>query len=181
MGKAKKPRPVKLVIGMLAKNKKLFDRIEEFFIKEFGEIDFKSPVVSFEYTDYYKPEMGGPLKKKFISFKRPIAPEDISKIKVITNSLEKKFSKQKKTSLCRQINIDPGYISDSKFILATTKDYFHRIYLARGMYAEVTLAWKNGSFKPFEWTYTDYKTKEYIDILNTIRGAYMEERKKHAG
>ncbi|MEK6733229.1 MAG: DUF4416 family protein, partial [Candidatus Omnitrophota bacterium] len=69
----------------------------------------------------------------------------------------------------RRINIDPGYISDSKLVLATTKDYFHRIYLTSGIYAEVTLRWRRGGFEPFEWTYPDYQSKEYIDIFNTIR------------
>ena len=176
MGKAKKPQRVKLIIGMLAKNKKLFDRIEEFFIKEFGKIDYRSPLILFDHTDYYKKELGQALKRKFVSFKTLIPPESISKVKTITNSLEEKFAKQKNGSLKRSLNLDPGYISDSKLILATTKDYFHRLYLKNGIYAEVTLAWKKGSFQPFDWTYPDYKTKEYIDILNAIRKAYMKER-----
>jgi len=177
MGKAKRPQRVKLVIGMLAKNKKLFDDIEEFFTKEFGGIDYKSPVLLFDHTDYYKNEMGHPLKKRFVSFKRLIPPENIAKIKLLTNSLEEKFSKEKNGSLGRQVNIDPGYITDSKFVLATTKDYYHRIYLNKGIYTEVTLAWKKGTFQNLEWTYPDYRTKEYIDILNTIRNSYMKERK----
>lgn len=174
MGKAKKPKHVKLIIGMLAKNKKLFGSIEEFFIKKFGEIDYRSPVILFKHTDYYKKEMGYPLKRKFISFKRLISSEGIAKIKIATNTLEKKFSKQKGGILTRQINLDPGYVSDSKLILATTKDYFHRIYLKNGIYAEVTLVWKKGAFEPFEWTYPDYKSVEYINIFNNIRNAYME-------
>lgn len=171
MGKARKPKIVKLVIGMLAKNKKLFDMTEEFFIKKFGAMDYESPVIPFDYTDYYKKEMGGPLKRKFISFKKPIPPGNISKIKLLANSFEEKLSVNKK----RRINIDPGYVSDSKLILATTKDYFHRIYLSNGIYAEVTLAWRKGGFKPFEWTYPDYRSNAYVGILNTIRNNYMKD------
>lgn len=170
MGKAKKPKEVKLIIGMLVKSKKLFNIAEEFFIKEFGHIDYESVIVSFTYTDYYKKEMGGPLKRKFISFKKSISPEKIAKIKLLTNSIEEKFSVNKK----RQINIDPGYISDSKLILVTTKDYFHRIYLNHGIYAEITLRWRRGGFEPFEWTYPDYRSREYIDIFNTIRNNYVQ-------
>lgn len=169
MGKAIKPKAVKLIIGMLAKNQKLFDIAEEFFIKEFGPIDYKSPAISFGYTDYYKKEMGSPLKRKFISFKKTIYPEKIAKIKLLTNSIEENLSASKK----RRINIDPGYVSDSKLVLATTKDYFHRICLNYGIYAEVTLRWRKSSFEPFEWTYPDYRSKVYIDILNDIRNAYM--------
>jgi len=181
MGKAKKPQRVKLVIGVLSKDKKLFDILEEFFIKKFGEIDYKSPEVLFDHTDYYKEEMGYPLKKRFISFKKHISPESISNIKLLTNSLEKKFSKKKNGHLNRRINIDPGYIAPSKLILATTKDYYHRTYLNKGIYVEVTLSWKNGSFQSFEWTFPDYRTKEYVDILNTIRNSYMKEREPIAG
>ena len=191
MGKAKKPRAVKLVIGMLAKNKKLFDTAEEFFVKRFGPIDYKSPVIPFGYTNYYKKEMGGPLKRKFISFKGPISPGKIAKIKLATNSIEQKIAINTNSSrlrsknivraseasreLKRRINIDPGYISDSKLVLATTKDYFHRIYLNRGIYAEVALKWRRNGFEPFEWTYPDYRSKEYLDILNAIRNNFMRD------
>ena len=171
MGKIKDPQRVKLVIGMLAKDISLFDRVEEFFIKKFKNIDFKSSLIPFDYTDYYKDEMGHPLKKKFISFERLISQDDIVNIKLYTNQLENKFLKAHK----RQINLDPGYLTDAKFILATTKDYFHRIYLAKGIYAEVTLFWRKGSFSQFEWTYPDHRSKEYIDTLNTIRDIYMKK------
>jgi len=170
MGKAKEPKAVKLIIGMLTKNKKLFGIAEEFFIKEFGPIDYESPVIPFNYTDYYKKEMGGPLKRKFVSFKRAFSPEKIAKLKLLTNSVEEKLSVNKK----RRINIDPGYVSDSKLILASTKDYFHRIYLNYGIYAEVTLRWRKGGFEPFEWTYPDYRSKEYLSILNTIRNIHIK-------
>jgi len=171
METAKKPRQVKLIIGMLAKDKKLFDQIEEFFAKEFGEIDYRSPVLKFDYTHYYKKEMGHPLKRKFISFKKLISPEEISKIKLRTNSFEEALAVKKR----RRINIDPGYISDSKLILATTKNYSHRIYLNKGIYAEVTLSWKKGGFQTLEWTYPDYKTTEYRDILNSVRNSYIKQ------
>ena len=177
MGKAKRPQRVKLVIGMLAKDKKLFDVVEEFFVDEFGEIDYRSAVLLFGHTDYYKRELGHPLRRRFISFEKLIPPERIAKIKIITNSLEEKLARRKSGSIKRQVNIDPGYISDSKLILATTKNYSHRIYLNKGVYAEVTLGWRNASFQPFEWTYPDYRTVEYINVLNAIRNAYMEQKK----
>ena len=165
MGKAKKPKKVTLVIGMLSKDKKLFDKAEEFFIKDFGPIDYRSPALLFKYTDYYEREMGAGLKRVFISFKKLISPEKISKIKLLANSVEEKLAKNNK----RRINLDPGYVSDAKLILATTKDYCHRIYLTNGIYAEVTLKWRRDGFEPFEWTYPDYQSREYIDIFNTLR------------
>jgi len=169
MGKARKPKAVKLIVGMLAKSQRLFAVAEEFFIKKYGPVDYKSPVISFGYTDYYEKEMGKALKRKFISFKKTISPEKIIKIKLFANSIEETLSADGK----RRINIDPGYVSDSKLVLATTKDYFHRIYLNYGIYAEITLKWRKNGFEPFEWTYPDYRSGEYLGILNTIRNLHM--------
>jgi len=177
MGKAKKPLRVKLIIGMLSKNKKLFELVEEFFIKEFGEIDYRSPILPFEHTDYYKEELGHPLKRIFISFSRLIDPARLPDIKLLTNSIEQRFAKKTRAGILkRRINIDPGYITDAKLILATTKDYSHRVYLNKGVYAEVTLYWHKNSFNPFQWTYPDYRTPAYIELLNKIRNKYMQER-----
>ena len=106
MGRAKRPQRVKLIIGMLAKNKKLLGSVEEFFIEDFGEIDYKSPDLLFNHTDYYKKELGHPLKRRFVSFKKFILPENLSNIKLVTNSIEERFSRKKGPSLKRQINID---------------------------------------------------------------------------
>lgn len=181
MGKPKEPRHVKLVIGMLAENKKLFDDIEEFFTNEFGEIDYRSPVLEFDYTEYYKKEIGHPLKRKFISFKKLISPEHLVSIKLTANAIEDKFSKKKDSRPARRINIDPGYLSDCKFVLATTKDYSHRIYLDKGIYAEITLCWQRDAFQSLPWTYPDYRSKEYISALNAVRALYMETRGRDAG
>lgn len=180
MGQPKKPELVKLIIGMLANNNALFVSAKNLLLREFGYIDYESRLIAFNYTSYYTKEMGEPLQRQFISFKKLISPEKLAKIKLITNSLEKKLSITKGAVTHRQVNLDPGYISDSKLMLASTKDYFHRIYLNHGIYAEITLFWKNNTFQPFEWTYRDYQTKEYIDILNYVRNAFMKERAGNA-
>ena len=75
----------------------------------------------------------------------------------------------------RRINLDPGYISQSKLVLATTKNHGHRIYLGKGIYAEVTLRYRNKAFRPWEWTYPDYRTEEYVEILEEIRSIYVDQ------
>ncbi|MFH1782347.1 MAG: DUF4416 family protein [Candidatus Omnitrophota bacterium] len=178
MGIIKIPQRAKLIIGLLAKDISLFEKVEEFFIAHFGDIDFRSKILPFDYTDYYEKEMGKKLKRRFVSFKNLISQEDISKIKIKTNILEKDMSLSSGSSSKREVNIDPGYITDAKLVLATAKDYAHRIYLDNGVFAEVTLSWKGKSYEPLPWTYTDYKTKEYIEIFNTIRKKYMEENER---
>ena len=171
MGKAKSPSPVKLIIATFTSRLELFQEIETELEKKYGEIDFKGPVFDSNHTDYYQEEMGFGLKKKFISFKNLISPEKINSIKLFTNKLESKYSKEGK----RIVNIDPGYVDNSKLVLASTKNYYHRIYLGKGIYAEVTLFFKEKSFQQLPWTYPDYKTDASIDIFNKIREIYRNQ------
>ena len=171
MGKVKEHRPVKLVIGMFTNRPELFQGALRALKKRFGPVDYESPLLPFDRMDYYEEEFGKDLERKFYSFKKLIKAEDLAKIKIFTNSLERKFSEGGN----RPINLDPGYLAPAKLVLATTKDYQHRIYYEKGIYGEVTLRYKRGSFIPWEWTYPDYRTKEYIEIFNHIRKIYMEQ------
>lgn len=174
MGIARTHPPVKLIVGMISGDLELFLKVSLILTKKFGIIDFKSQILDFQHTDYYQNQMGINLKRQFVSFKKLINPEGVASIKIYTNNVEKKFSisgPQPK----RRVNIDPGYVTNSKLILATTKDYNHRIYLNRGIFAEVTLSFYDKTFHPWDWTYPDYKTQQYMDIFNTIRGIYIEQ------
>jgi hypothetical protein len=160
---------VKLVAGFIYKDEAFFLKAREKLKKRFGKIDFESALLSFDYTDYYEAEMGKQLKRKFISFSRLIPIEDLYRIKLYTNRLEVKISAGK----FRQVNIDPGYIDLAKLVLATTKDYAHRVFLRKGIFAEITLSFRGNSFSANDWTYPDYRSKEYIDIFNQIRKLYL--------
>jgi len=173
MGIPTKHEPVKLIIGLIARED-LFDKIEKILSRKFGTVDFKSEILDFKFTDYYEQEMGTDLKRRFLSFKRNIVPRDLSWIKLYTNRIEKKFSK---SNGLRKVNIDPGYLTLSKLVLATTKDYQHRLYLDKGIYAEVTLRFKAKSFTIWEWTYPDYRTPAYINIFNHIRNNLLSKGK----
>lgn len=181
MSKVKEHKLVKLIAGIFTNRLGLFQEALRVLEKRFGPMDYESPLLPFNKTDYYEEEFGKDLKRKFYSFKRLIKAEDLPKIKIFTNNLEKKFtlhlykgagfSERGK----RSINLDPGYLTPAKLVLATTKDYQHRIYYGKGIYGEVTLRYKKGGFIPWEWTYPDYRTKEYIEIFNHIRKIYMEQ------
>ena len=164
---------VKLFIGFIFAREEIYLKSKRILERKFGQSDFESQILPFNHTRYYEREFGTNLKRKFLSFERLTQPGRLSQIKVITNKIEKKLSHNS----VRQINIDPGILSLSKTILATTKDYKHRIYLAKKIYAEVTLYFKNKSFHPWEWTYPDYKTYEYIQIFNQIRDIFSHQLK----
>ena len=173
MGEIKKPLKVKLFIGMISVNELLCVEAEELLSQKFGKVDFRSQILPFHYTDYYEPEMGKNLIRQFISFKRLVDPTKLASIKIFTNDLELNIS-----SPNRKINLDPGYLTGAKMILASTKDYSHRIYLQKGIYAETTLRFRNGSFEPFDYTYRDYAS-DYIPIFNQIRELYLTQVKNN--
>jgi len=173
MGKIKKHPPVKLIMGMIAADADLFSSVEALLSQKFGRVDFLSDVMPFDYTDYYIKEMGADLTRKFVSFEKLIQPQEIVEIKYATNELEKEFLHPDASQ--RQVNLDPGYVSAAKLVLASTKDHIHRIYLRDGIYAEITLRMENKSFRSWQWTYPDYRSEEYISIFNEIRRIYMEQ------
>ncbi len=165
MGIIIKHAPVKLIIGLIGRQSS-FSKAEKILSGKFGKIDFASKVLDFNFTDYYRLEMGDNLKRKFLSFKRNIYPPILARIKRYTNGIEKKcFSFDDK----RFLNIDPGYLTLSKLVLATTKDHQHRLYIGRGIFAEVTLRFRDKTFQKWDWTYRDYCAAEYIEIFNHIR------------
>ena len=169
MGKIRKYNPrVKLIIGFIYKDEAIFINAKDQLKRKFGKIDFTSMAMDFNYTDYYEAEMGKELKRRFISFQKLVPIQDLYQIKLYTNRLEAKLSNAKR----RQVNIDPGYVDLAKLVLASTKDYAHRIFLRKGIFAEITLSFRGDSFSSNDWTYPDYRSKEYIDIFNQIRKLY---------
>ena len=171
MAKPSPHKKVKLIVGFIFKDGDALSRAIKAITKKRGSIDIESDILHFDNTDYYKKEFGDNLKKKFISMKYPIGPEDIYRLKIETNRIEKALSKAGK----RLVNIDPGYLTESKVILLTTKDYGHRIYLKRGIYAEVTLKFQGGSFGPIDTTYPDYRREDYIEFFNNVRTRYRDD------
>lgn len=165
--------PVKLFAGFIFAKEEIYLRAKHILERRFGPSDFESQNLDFTHTAYYEKEFGGNLKRRFLAFSKLIPPRRITQIKIISNLIEKNLSYLGN----RQINIDPGILNLSKVILVTTKDYKHRIYLAKGIYAEVTLYYQDNSFHSWEWVYPDYKSIEYIQIFNAIRKIYSQQIK----
>ena len=168
MGKVRKYNSVKLVVGFIYQDEAIFIQARNKLKNTFGKIDFESGALDFNCTDHYSKEMGTGLKRRFISFTKLIPMSELYRIKLYANRLESKFLNASK----RLINIDPGYLDKAKLLLASTKDYAHRIYLHKGIFAEVALTYRGNSFSPNDWSYPDYRRQEYIDIFNQIRGLY---------
>ncbi len=165
------PRPVKLFIGLIYSQDAPVDECIKGLEAAFGEIDFMSEEFPFNFTSYYEKEMGKELQRRILSFRKLIKRNELVDIKISTNQIEKTFSIEGK----RRINIDPGYIAPEHLILSTGKGYYHRPYLGRGVYADLTLVYKNKEFHTLEWTYPDYRTEEMKQLLKRIREKYMTD------
>jgi hypothetical protein len=166
--------PWKLVIGLLFAGQTQPASLRGRLEKEFGAVDYESPVLPFTFTGYYQREMGGAISRRFMSFGKLVRPETLADIKILTNSIETEYL----AASGRQVNLDPGLLSLSRFILATTKDNSHRIPLDKGIYAELTLQFARKDFQILPWTYPDYATREYRDILREIRDIFRNNLKQ---
>ena len=173
MAAYKYPKPVKLVIGFLAESQGILEKVLPLLIEKFGDIDHTMPSIAFEYTNYYKDEIGNAPIKSFVSFTHLIPREKIVEIKRFTNELELKTFDG-----IRKVNIDPGYMTQGQFFLATTKDQRHRIYLQNGIFLETTLYFENKTWKYFDWTYYDYRSSAYHTFFYIVRNTLTLQLKK---
>ena len=178
MWKLKQPQPVKLFIGILAADKDCLAAAIEALASQLGETDLISDVWPFDQTDYYKEDTGPNILRQFVSIEKLIDPGELATIKHKTNALEEKLAGRLKKNLPRPVNLDPGIIEPSKLVLATTKNYSHRIYIGDNMYAEVTLMYEKGDWRAFEYTYPDYRQKHYYDFFAGVRAKLLEQLKK---
>jgi hypothetical protein len=172
-----RPRPaqsVKLVISIFSATWRDIGATINTLAAHFGEPDFISGGTLFDETDYYEAEMGKALVRRLVSFERPVRPEALPDIKCLTNQIEGQYAREDQ----RLVNIDPGYISPSHLILATGKGYSHRPYLREGIYADLTLIFSNGTFRPLPWTYPDYAGHPMVGLLNRLREKYLLDLKK---
>jgi hypothetical protein len=171
------PQPAKLVIGLFTKTKAVANDVCSRLQERYGPIDLASRWFDFRFTDYYHAEMGGPLFRRVFSFEHLIAQKLLARIKCHTNAIEAAFSEQGR----RMVNIDPGYLLYERFVLATGKNYTHRIYIGRGIYADLTLIYQKGAYKPLPWTYPDYAAPHMGAFLMKVRKKYGDDLKSETG
>lgn len=171
MSRPHEPDRVKLISSLFSPEKEFLDTIIKQLEKICGPVDWVSPELFFDRTKYYAKEMGWPLHRRFIAFEKLALPDQLIEFKLKTNAIELQYSVDGK----RRVNIDPGYISPERLILATGKNFVHRVYLSQGIYADLTLVFQKGCFKTLEWTYPDYADPEIIGYFNKVRKRYMKQ------
>jgi hypothetical protein len=177
MGTPREPQKVKLFIALLFEPRFDISALLVRLHERFGEEEFRYGPVDFSWSDYYATEMGDHLKKLYVSYATAIDRETLPSVKLFTNSIESEHMALGK----RIVNIDPGYIARDKFVLASTKDFYHRLYLADGVYGEVTLHFRKGAFRYFSWTYPDYKEQGVQELLVRARAGLVGDIRKSEG
>ena len=170
------PPPVKLVTSFIYQDSAYRDEALQPLCHRWGVIDIQEMELPFHYTDYYRKEMGFPLYRAFVSFERLIPREQLVKAKLYSTQIEITLAK---AGGRRTINIDPGYVTDSQLILATGKNYSHRIYLGEGIFGDLTLIYEHKKFKAQPWTYPDYQSEPMVRLLEMMRKKYIEDKKKY--
>jgi hypothetical protein len=179
MAKPAPPPRVKLICGMIAADTGLFDQAEQGLTRRLGPADVVSDVMPFDFTDYYSRQMGCPLHRKFLAFADLAQGDSLARLKRATNDMEEQFADEAPPGApTRPINLDPGYVELGKLVLASCKNFAHRIYLAAGVYAEVTLIFRHGRWHGLPWTFPDYASGRYDPFLLRARAELARRLKE---
>ncbi len=171
MAQIQTPLPVKLFVGVLTSIPEIIPKAEKQLEQIFGTIDSRSESYLFDSTHYYDVTMGTPIYRSFLAFSELIEPSAIANAKIRTNTIESDLTDEYPNPQ-RPINLDPGYLEQSKIVLASTKNFYHRILISGGIYGEVTLHYEAGEWRSFPWTFPDYKTGRYYPFFSSLREHY---------
>ena len=169
MWEIKEPASVKLIIGILAANEHCRVRAVEAITQTFGTIDMISDTWPFTQTHYYDQETGPSILRGFVTIDQPIHPGTLAQVKHQTNDIEKDLAQALSEHAIRPVNLDPGIIEPSKLVLASTKNFSHRIYIGQNMFAEITLIFDKGQWRFTPYTYPDYQTPHYLAFFSQVR------------
>ena len=167
--------PVKLVCGIISSAPGVAAEAERRLAALYGAVDLRSPVFPFDLTYYYEAEMGPGLERRFLSFAELIQPETLADIKLRTNVLEQEIRRDLGCAL-RVVNLDPGYLTAAALIMATAKDFAHRIPLREGIYAHLEFLFSRTEIKVLDWTYPDLRGEGYREFFRDVRAKFLRQR-----
>lgn len=172
MSHPNEPQPAKLIAGLLFSDFEIRERCLAALCERLGPLDGLTEPKPFTYTDYYVSEMGPGIMRQTLSFLNLVPPVELAQIKLFTNRLELELSREGK----RLVNIDPGLLSEERIVLATGKNFTHRVYLRDGIYADLTLIYQAGSYQTLPWTYPDYLDPFLLHFFSALRRKLVFQR-----
>ncbi len=172
MSRPSEPPPAKLIMGLLFRESDVQQRVLDILDERYGPLDMLTEPIPFSYTTYYDREMGAGLLRQMASFENLVEMGALPDIKLTTNQIESEMA----VSGQRTINLDPGILTEERLVLASGKNFTHRIYLRNGIYADLTLIYRKGAFHPFPWTYVDYQEPLFLHFFRALKRKLMFQR-----
>ena len=175
MGRIRTPERVKFFCGVLHADGEDWPALRDALSGRFGELESCSGAIPFEFTDYYRQELGEHVWRRFVALRELGDPARLADLKLGANRLEGELAAASLTGLPRPVNLDPGYLESSKLVLASTKNFAHRVYLRDGGWGEVTLCFRGGRWEAFPWTFADYRSEAYQSYFLGLRECYRRQ------
>jgi hypothetical protein len=172
MSRPFEPPVAKLIIGLLYRSSDIQHQVLDILLDRYGPLDMITEPIPFDYTTYYDREMGSGILRQVASFEDLVAQGTLPDIKLVTNRIEQELSNEGK----RAINLDPGLLTEERLVLASGKNFTHRIYLREGIYGDLTLIYQKGNFRPLPWTYADYQEPSLLHFLKALRRKLIYQR-----
>ncbi len=177
MWEVRDPQPVKLIIGILGSNEHCLAEARQSLAEAFGPLDLASDIWHFNQTEYYQEQTGPHILRQFVTVEQLVDPSVLAACKHQTNRIERELGEKLGAAFPRPVNLDPGLIEPSKLILASTKNFSHRIYIGQKIYAEVTLVFDKGSWRPLRYTYPDYRQLPYLEFFSAVKDKLLRQLK----
>lgn len=173
MSVPREPDRAQLMVSILcAQWETLWPRLMHELEDGLGQVDYQSPLLAFSHTDYYDAELGAPITRRLLGFGPLVRQEHLADIKLFTNSLEKRYCRPDGKRL---VNLDPGIVTQERLVLATGKNFTHRVYLGQGIFADLTLIYQAGGWTRLPWTFPDYGGGELFEHLSALRRLHREK------
>lgn len=168
------PRPARLLVSVIYKEERRFAEVLPRLERALGPVERTSEPFPFDRTEYYGKEMGEPLFRRFAVMERLVPRDALAAAKIGAEELEREFSENG----MRTVNLDPGILTEENFLLATGKNYSHRVYLRDGVFADLTLVFMKGEYRTLPWTYPDIATAQIRAFLSGVREELRDARKR---
>ncbi|KHK03512.1 DUF4416 family protein [Desulfovibrio sp. TomC] len=178
MSRPHEPLPAKLVVSVLSSElNQCWPAVLAGLADRFGPVEIAYPAMPFVHTAYYNDELGVPLVRRLFCFTELVSQAVLGPAKQATNVLEDRLGRPDGR---RRVNLDPGLLTCERFVLATGKNFTHRIYLGDGIFGDLTLVFQAGSWQTLPWTFPDYAAPDMLARLTDIRCRYRRDLRERA-
>lgn len=171
MARVQKPPPGRLIISVIYSSMDALADALNVLERKFGRVQFETPEIPCAETSLYGEEMGGELLRRFFSFDKMVARDGLPSIKGLCHKIEPQFADRVDDYLFRTVNLDPGILTPANLVMASHREYNHRVYLNNGVFAELALVYSRGRFVRLPWTCPDFYGAEAIEFFGRVRAS----------